>query len=89
MSRRWPCSSPPAGLVGPLLVLTGAWAFAGANAVAKSIYQRGMSELSLFLIRSLVVYLMNAAVVLLGKQPEQLRTVMLLRVATRRSIALY
>ena len=72
-----------AEFVGPALVLAGAWSFAGANAVAKSLYERGLPEITLFLIRSVVVYLMNATVLLLRRQPRLFRAAMLLTVGSR------
>lgn len=78
------CCSLSAELVGPALVLAGAWSFAGANAVAKSLYDRGLPEITLFLIRSLVVYLMNASVLLLRRQPRLLQAAIFLTVGSRR-----
>eukprot|EP00966_Prymnesium_polylepis_P303342 7006892-Prymnesium_polylepis.1 len=87
-ARRWYALSS-SGLAGPLFVLAGAWSFAGANAVAKTLYSRGVSECTLFLFRSPVVYLMNVTLVWLRKgQPHELRAVVMLTVDRRRTCLL-
>ena len=49
-------------VVGPATLLLGALFFASANIAAKAVYWRGVSQLSLFLIRGLVVYTLNIGV---------------------------
>ena len=47
--------------VGPIIILAGAFLFAAANITAKTVYMHGVSVLSLFIVRGIVVYLMNVA----------------------------
>ena len=77
-----------ASAAGPIMVVVGAWVFAGANATAKALYQRESTNLlSLLLLRSLVVYLMNALIVAVRRQ-ESVRGVLLLKASSRHSGAL-
>lgn len=50
-------------LPGWALVLLGALAFAGANAAGKGLYTRGCTLVTVFLMRSALVYLFNGALV--------------------------
>ena len=48
---------------GSALVVFGAFAFAGSNVLAKALYRRGMTEVTLMLLRALSVYALNGLVV--------------------------
>lgn len=76
-------------LLGPVLLVTGALMFASANASAKVLYTHGaVNIISIFLLRSLVVYLMNAALVFagVGGAPRSaVAGVLLLRAGSRRT----
>jgi len=64
--RPW-CSERRRTLLGPLFLVVGAWMIASANACAKLLYLHGaVSVLSLFLLRSVFAYAMNAAIVASG-----------------------
>ena len=64
---------------GPSLVLCAAFLFAAANAVAKALYMRGNTLVSVFLARCLVVYLANGALVACREGQASAGRVLLLR----------
>ena len=72
-------TSPCTASKGPLLVLTGALAFAGANVVAKALYLRGSTLVTVFLIRCAVVYLVNGALVAFRQDLATAKAVLLLQ----------
>ena len=43
---------------GPAALLFGSFLFAGANVLAKVVYWRGVSQVSLFIMRGLAVYVL-------------------------------
>ena len=75
-------------IVGRLLVLYAAFAFAAANVAAKALYMRGSSLVCVFLVRSCVVYLANGGIELFRHGPTSARNVLLLRVGRRRDSAM-
>ena len=52
-----------ARLPGSVNIVIGALAFAGSNVLAKVLYNRGMTEVTLFALRGASVYALNAGVV--------------------------
>lgn len=73
---------------GPLLLVSGAAMFSSANCCAKALYVRqAINLVSLFLLRSLIVYLMNAVIVTLRRY-EPVRDVLGVRVRGRHTLAL-
>ena len=69
-------------------MLTAAFLFAAANAVAKALYMRGHTLVSVFLARCLVVYLVNGAIVACREGGACARRVLLLRTGRRHSTQL-
>ena len=72
-------------LRGPFLVTLGAFIFAGANAAATGIYRRGGTVATTFLLRCVVVYIFNGAVVYLRQGRIEAVRVLLLRTGRKRS----
>ena len=72
-------------LRGPFLVTLGAFIFAGANAAATGIYRRGGTIATTFLLRCVVVYIFNGAVVYLRQGRTEAVRVLLLRTGRKRS----
>lgn len=66
-----------------VLMLVGAFFFASANVLAKSIYWRGMSQVALFLVRGVVVFGMNGALEAVRSGSAAARRVLTLRIGTR------
>ena len=83
------CRAPPptprhAQLVGCVSLLVGASLFASANVLAKAIYGRGASLVSLFLVRGVAVYLLNVALEAFRAGRAAAVRVATLRVGSRR-----
>ncbi len=76
-------------LLGPLFLVAGAWMIASANACAKVLYlHEAVSVASLFLLRSAVVYAMNAMFIVAGvggAPRSSVVGVLLLRCGSRRT----
>lgn len=70
--------------LGPLMMLGGAFLFAGSHVIAKAAYARGLSQVALFVLRGLVIYAMNGALEAYRSGSESARRVLLLSVANRR-----
>ncbi|KAL1495477.1 hypothetical protein AB1Y20_016843 [Prymnesium parvum] len=83
-------ASPPAARVrGALLVGTSAAFFALTNAASTALYRRGgCSVVSLYLLRSAVIYLANAALIAVREGSTAARGVLLLRTARLESARL-
>ena len=73
-----------AGLGSMVVMLTGAFLFAGSNVVAKAIYSGGMSQTALFIVRGIVVYAMNGALEGLRYGSASAQRVLALRVGNSR-----
>ena len=73
---------------GPFFVLFAAFLFAAANAVAKALYLRGHTLVSVFLARCLVVYVVNSWIVACREGWASARRVLLLRTGRRASTQL-
>ena len=73
---------------GPFFVLFAAFLFAAANAVAKALYLRGHTLVSVFLARCLVVYVVNSWIVACREGLASARRVLLLRTGRRASTQL-
>ena len=73
---------------GPFFVLFAAFLFAAANAVAKALYLRGHTLVSVFLARCLVVYVVNSGIVACREGWASARRVLLLRTGRRASTQL-
>ena len=70
---------------GPLLVTAAACTFAGANAAATAIYRRGGTVVGTFLLRCVVVYIVNGAIVARNSGRAAAINTVLLRTGRRRS----
>ena len=87
------CPSPRRNLLSPsatgsLGLLIGAFLFAVSNTLAKTIYFRGVSLATLFLIRGVVVYALNALRVFVQRGRAEALRVAALRVGGRRLVAM-
>ena len=69
-------------------MLSAAFLFAAANAVAKALYMRGHTLVSVFLARCLVVYVVNGLIVACREGRASAKRVLLLRTGRRASTQL-
>ena len=72
---------------GPLLVATGAALFACTNAASTAFYRHGGTVITVYLIRCIVVYIFNVAVVAISSGPDEALCVLLQQSGDRRSSA--
>lgn len=72
---------------GPTLVIVSAVLYAVGNVFNKSCYRRGLSQVTVFLFRAVLCYLLNASIAQLSGA-QSAASVLLLRTPTRRSAVL-